>query len=129
MDQFDCVASEATRKLSVCGLGAVLTIPISGILLRLDTVLANLTTVCGEVIEGASLDNKSDALIAYGYDFFGGNGASMEAAIVQSESASSELDRRRKVCFSERMLYLLVQPILELCFENEICLVKPGSRT
>lgn len=100
MDQFDCVASDTTRKLCVCGLGAVLALPISGILLRLDTVLANLTTVCGEVLEGTSLAHKAEALAAYGYDFGGVNGASMEAAIVQSESATSELDRRQQVVSS-----------------------------
>lgn len=110
MDQFDSIASESSRKLCACALSCMLTVPLPGILERLDSLLANMTTVCGEFGESHAQDSKIDSFGSYGFDFHagGGQGTSMEATIVQSESAASECERKKVVSFKYRICTICV---------------------
>lgn len=120
MDQFDSIASESTRKLSACALSSLLTLPLPGILKRLDSLLANMTTVCEEFGEGAVHDSKIDTLGSYSFDFHagGGQGASMEGTIVQSESAAPECERKKTVSLDTRVTHAVVCAILVTDDEN-----------
>ncbi|GMH34265.1 hypothetical protein BSKO_02099 [Bryopsis sp. KO-2023] len=98
LEQFDAIASETARKLSAAALSNLLPLPFPGILERLDVIFANLTTVCGELEDGLDNEKKLDGFSSYGYDFsstIGGNSTSMDGAIVLSENAQPEADRKR----------------------------------